>query len=155
MCDRLQFSQIILVGFMEGPVAVFRASLLVALSLCFSISGHSCRAESLENEISGFVLDRSITRVGHEFTRYLTNYRNMRGLGDYNLTVYERPSARWGNLIWVEQDNLKVFQIFLFPSTSDIKNIAENAMNHIHQQVQRQKLREVFDRNYDLADDEF
>lgn len=112
-------------------------------------------ADEIENEISGFVMDRTITRFGHEFTRHLSDFRNMNDLGDYNLTVYERPSARWGNLIWVERNGDRIFQIRLSPSTSDIASIAAQAAQRIHEEVQRQKLRYLFSDKYDLAEDEF
>lgn len=140
---------------MQGSGPMLCAPALTVLILFAAVSWHSCHADPLENEMSGFVMDRTITRIGHEFTRHLSNFRNMRGLGSYNLTVYERPSARWGNLIWVEQNHDKVFQVFLFPSTQGIKEVAEQAMDHIHQQVQRQKVRELLFENHDLADDEF
>lgn len=125
------------------------------LFVLLSLGSSPAFADELEDEVSGFVTDRAITRVGHEFARHLSNYRNMRGMGDYNLAVYERPSARWGNLIWVEQDHQKVFQVFLFPSSSKVRAVAEQAANQIHQEVQRQQLRDLLLENTDLADDEF
>lgn len=108
-----------------------------------------------EDDISGLVLDRTITRLGHDFTRYLGQSLNVQNLGIYNFTVYERPSARWGNLIWVEHDRSRVFQQFLSPSRSDVKAIATQAAQSIHAEILRRELNSRFGDNTDLAGDEF
>ncbi|PLY13857.1 MAG: hypothetical protein C0631_12860, partial [Sedimenticola sp.] len=54
------------------------------------------------DEISGIVVDRTITLMGHDFYRYFTSYRQFtQPESKYNLTVFERPSARWGSLVWI------------------------------------------------------
>ena len=72
---------------------------------------HRAWAKGIEDEISGFTIDHTITRVGHDFSRYLSDYRNTNLPDtDYNLTIYERPSARWGSLIWVTHNHRIVFR---------------------------------------------
>jgi curli production assembly/transport component CsgE len=114
-----------------------------------------CRASNIEDEISGFVMDRTITRQGHDYVRYLSDFRNMNDLGSYNLTVYERPSARWGNLIWVEHNGREVFRTFLSASIADVSTIAEKSALQIHEEVRRQQLRQLLTDKHDLAGDEF
>lgn len=127
--------------------------LLNGIGLPFATSAES--VGDPEDNISGLVLDRTITRVGHDFTRYLGRHLDMQNPGLYNLTVYERPSARWGNLIWVERDRTRVFHQFLSPSRSDVEAIAAQAAQQIHAEILRQELNSRFGDNSDLAGDEF
>lgn len=109
----------------------------------------------LENEISGFVLDQTITRLGHDFSAYLSQYRNANSLGDYNLAIYERPSARWGNYIWVEHNRTRVFSMFMSPSRTNVQAVAEQAARQIHNEILRQELFYRLNVDADLAGDEF
>lgn len=133
---------------------LWRISVLLAC-LALPVATLAEPAVSPEDDISGFVLDRTITRLGHDFTRYLGQNLNVQDLGIYNLTVYERPSARWGNLIWVERDRVRVFQQFLSPSRSDVESIAAQAAQYIQAEILRQELNSRFGDNTDLAEDEF
>ncbi|GAA5443451.1 hypothetical protein Misp06_01628 [Microbulbifer sp. NBRC 101763] len=110
----------------------------------------------LEDEISGFNIDRTITRTGHDFARYLSEYRNLNYPDStYNLTVYERPSARWGNLIWVTYNDKIVFRRFITPSTNNIHRLADEAAQYIHQAVLQDRVSSAFTDNFDLGKDEF
>ncbi|WP_444929762.1 CsgE family curli-type amyloid fiber assembly protein [Microbulbifer sp. SSSA002] len=110
----------------------------------------------LEDEISGFNIDRTITRTGHDFARYMSEYRNLNYPdASYNLTIYERPSARWGNLIWVTYNDKIVFRRFISPSTNNIHRLADEAAQHIHQQVLQNRVRNSLSDNFDLGKDEF
>ena len=110
----------------------------------------------LEDEISGFNIDQTITRTGHDFARYMSEYRNLHYPdSSYNLTIRERPSARWGNLIWVTYNNDVVFRRFISPSTNDIRRLAEEASKYIHEMVLQEKVRRALTDHYDLGKDEF
>ena len=110
----------------------------------------------LEEEISGFNIDQTITRTGHDFARYMSEYRNYNYPdSEYNLTVHERPSARWGNLIWVTYNYKTVYRRFLRPSSTDIQKQAEQAAIQIHELVLQEKLRQALQDNFDLGKDEF
>lgn len=110
----------------------------------------------LEDEISGFNIDRTITRTGHDFARYMGEYRNLHYPdSEYNLTIFERPSARWGNLIWITYNNRTVFRRFISPSTNDTRRLAEEASKHIHELVLKEKIRSTLIDHYDLGKDEF
>ncbi|MCO1335616.1 curli production assembly/transport protein CsgE [Microbulbifer sp. OS29] len=110
----------------------------------------------LEDEISGFNIDRTITRTGHDFVRYMSEYRNLNYPdASYNLTIYERPSARWGNLIWVTYNDKIVFRRFISPSTNNTHRLADEAAQYIHQEVLQQRVRNSITDNFDLGKDEF
>ncbi|SHF12051.1 curli production assembly/transport component CsgE [Microbulbifer donghaiensis] len=122
------------------------------------VNGGTLESESgrLEDEISGFNIDQTITRTGHDFARYMSEYRNLHYPDSgYNLTIRERPSARWGNLIWVTYNNDVVFRRFISPSTNDIQRLAEEASQHIHEIVLQEKVRNALTDHYDLGKDEF
>ncbi|MFC6632922.1 CsgE family curli-type amyloid fiber assembly protein [Microbulbifer taiwanensis] len=110
----------------------------------------------IEDEISGFNIDRTITRTGHDFARYMSEYRNLHYPdSDYNLTIFERPSARWGNLIWVTYNEKTVFRQFISPSTNNIRRLAEEVSKHIHETVLQEKIRSALTDHFDIGKDEF
>ncbi|WP_078084625.1 curli production assembly/transport protein CsgE [Microbulbifer mangrovi] len=110
---------------------------------------------AIENEISGFNIDQTITRTGHDFARFMSEYRNLNYPdSDYNLTIQERPSARWGNLIWITYNNKTVFRRFVSPSTNNIRELAEEASQMIHEMVLQEKVRAAFTDHFDLGKDE-
>ena len=109
----------------------------------------------IEDEISGFNVDQTITRTGHDFARFMSEYRNLNYPdSDYNLTIEERPSARWGNLIWITYNNKTVFRRFISPSTNNIRELAEEASQMIHEMVLQEKVRAAFTDHFDLGKDE-
>ncbi len=106
-------------------------------------------------EILGFTVDHTITRVGHDFARYLSDVRHREFAdSEYNLTVYERPSARWGNLIWVEHNRQRVFFHFFQPNSKDVKEKAEQAAIVIDDSVRQSRLKAMFMDTFDLERDE-
>ncbi|QKX15969.1 curli production assembly/transport protein CsgE [Microbulbifer sp. YPW1] len=110
---------------------------------------------AIEDEISGFNIDQTITRTGHDFARFMSEYRNLNYPdSDYNLTIQERPSARWGNLIWITYNNKTVFRRFISPSTNNIRALAEEASQMIHEMVLQEKIRAAFTDHFDLGKDE-
>ena len=119
------------------------------------ISSQAFAEGALEDEIKGFTTDNTITRIGHDFARYLGDYRTSNiPSSEYNLSVYERPSARWGNLIWVEHDHKTVYRNFLSPSSAELKQTAEQAAIEIHKKIKRIKLEALFQDTFDLERDE-
>lgn len=106
--------------------------------------------------ISGLVIDSTVTGVGHEFSRLLaktinTNFPDF----DYNLVVRERPSARWGSVIWVTKDNDKVYETVVYPGRSDFFRLSELAANQITKTIKRQSLQSLFASDVDLSGDGF
>ncbi|MBN8430548.1 curli production assembly/transport protein CsgE [Microbulbifer salipaludis] len=118
-------------------------------------SAAAASSAGIEEEISGFNIDQTITRTGHDFARFMSEYRNLNYPdSDYNLTIQERPSARWGNLIWITYNNKTVFRRFISPSTNNIRQLAEEASKMIHEMVLQEKVRAAFTDHFDLGKDE-
>lgn len=110
----------------------------------------------IENELSGVVLDHTITRTGHEFADHLTRFRQSLYPGaDYNLVVRERPSARWGSLLWITSNRKIVFKTFIHPSRANIKKTARQAISSVDETLRKTRLRQLFSDTFDLERDEF
>ncbi len=131
---------------------VWRYAVLLALLFTTSLP---VTAGVIEDEISGLAIDNTITRIGHDFSRFLSDYRSSNlANSHYNLTVHERPSARWGNLIWVTKDHQTLYWRFIQPSNTRLKETAEDAAQQIHNQIKQLKLKELFSDNFDIDKDE-
>jgi curli production assembly/transport component CsgE len=126
-----------------------------AILILLLTTSQAVTAGVIEDEISGFTIDNTITRIGHDFARFLGDYRH-RDLpeSNYNLTVHERPSARWGNLIWITKDHKTVYRQFIQPSNTRLKEIAEQAAQEVHSRIKQLELKALFSDNFDIDKDE-
>jgi hypothetical protein len=72
--------------------------------------------QAVEVEVPGLLTDHTVTSVGHDFYRAFSD----KWESDYpgNLTINERPSARWGSWITITANQDVIYQTFLFPTTS-------------------------------------
>ena len=62
----------------------------------------SNQAPADEAELQGFITNATVSRSGQEFYRKFCERMNDTSSLDFNLAVKERPSARWGILVWVD-----------------------------------------------------
>ncbi|WP_444903005.1 CsgE family curli-type amyloid fiber assembly protein [Microbulbifer sp. CnH-101-E] len=120
-----------------------------------AISQESEFAQSEESILTGLVIDNTVSGIGHEFARSLSLYitSNLTDF-DYNLTVYERPSARWGSVVWVNYENKQVFRTVIYPGRRRFGQIVEQAVAQINNNVRQQRLQQLFSQNLDLAGEE-
>ena len=119
----------------------------------------ACAAEpeaATEVEALGIVTSQAVTVAGHEFSNhFIAEWRDKPGSERYTLAIRERPSARWGSLVWVEFGQQRVLQLQLPPARAGLKALAESAAENAWQtiiDIERQR-RLVSDA--DLAPDEF
>ena len=126
-------------------------SWLAALSLVLAMS-FAQAAE--EDEMLGFIVDDTISHIGHEF--YYSFSERLRAISpmDFNLVVRERPSARWGSLVTVEYQQRLVYRRFLPPNTVDLKDDAYNAADWVRGQIVQRKLEALLQDTTDLERDE-
>src|SRR5712691_8867327 len=70
-----------------------------------------------ESQVSGIIVDQTMTQIGRAFMQgFQKAWRDFNGKSQsLNVAVYERPTARYGSLVWVEQNFVRVYQTFLFP----------------------------------------
>lgn len=107
-----------------------------------------------EAEISGLIINHTITRSGQEFYRKFSERLNDEDALESNLVVKERPSARWGILIWVELEGQAVYREFLSPNVSQMDETAYRAAEIVLQEIDRRKVQSLFEDHSDLDKDE-
>ncbi len=100
------------------------------------------------------MIDNTISRFGHDFHRYLSARLQDVSPMDFDLVVRERPSARWGSLVWVEYDQQIVYRRFLQPNASQLEEIAGQAADQVLEQINRTKLQNLLQDTFDLDRDE-
>lgn len=122
-----------------------------ALALSFCLTSV---AQATEEELRGFIVDNTISRIGHEFYRYFSDRLRDTSALDFNLVVRERPSARWGSLVWVEHENQTIYRSFLQPNTAELKSLAEQAADQIKDSIARQKIERLLQDSIDIGKDE-
>ena len=107
-----------------------------------------------EAQLSGLIIDNTITRFGHDFHRYLSYQLQDSTALKADLVVRERPSARWGSLVWVEYGQTTVYRCFLQPNVAEIETIAEQAAQLVLEEIERNKLRSLLQDTFDMERDE-
>jgi len=79
----------------------------------------------------GIIVNQTMTSTGFRFYQnFLDCWREQKRSLDGNLVIYERPSARWGDLVWIEYKQ-KILLRFFLNSRSDIKSTGENAARYV------------------------
>ncbi|MBS4098837.1 MAG: hypothetical protein KGZ83_18600 [Sulfuricella sp.] len=105
--------------------------------------------------ITGLVIDQTLTFVGHEFSSNFANaWKELPCLDHRILTIYERPSASWGSLVWVEYEHQMAFRAFLAPTKAKLKSTAEGAAQLVCNRVTELDIQKALFVDPDLARDE-
>ncbi|WP_409278086.1 curli production assembly/transport protein CsgE [Pseudomonas defluvii] len=125
--------------------------LLLAV-LLLALFGSARAAE--EDEMTGFIVDNTISHIGHDF--YYSFAERLRATSrlDFNLVVRERPSARWGSLVTVEYQQRVIYRRFLPPNTVELKDAAYEAADLVRAEVVQRKLQNLLQDTTDLERDE-
>jgi len=110
---------------------------------------------TLDDTLGGIVTNQTMTLAGEDFyTSFAQAWRDM-PLGDrYVVSIHERPSARWGSLIWVEFEQRRVFDTFLPAARANIANVAMRAASTAYQNVVQADIARLLFHDVDLAGDE-
>ena len=107
-----------------------------------------------EDDIQGFIVDSTISRIGHEFYRHFSDRLTDTSRLDFNLVVFERPSARRGSLVWVEYERRTLYRSFLQPNTAQLQAVAYQAADLVLELIARQKLENLLQDTFDMERDE-
>lgn len=110
----------------------------------------------MQDPYVGVVFDGTVTFVGQEFFRaFVATWRDQPVTQRYSISIYERPSARWGSLVWIEYLHRRVYSAFLSPGRRDHVRLAgtEAARIAFDNIVQTDMDRLMF-KDPDLAPDE-
>lgn len=108
---------------------------------------------AVEVEIPGLLTDHTVSSVGHDFYRAFSDKWESSWKG--NLTINERPSARWGSWITIAINQQVVYQTFLFPTRRDFTQNVDIALEQTQQALERQQINQALLSIGDLASDEY
>ena len=109
--------------------------------------------QAVEVEVPGLLTDHTVTSVGHDFYRAFSD----KWESDYpgNLTINERPSARWGSWITITANQDVIYQTFFFPTKRDFDQNVAFALAQTEEAINRLQLDKALLSTGDLAKDEF
>ncbi|EAP2784737.1 curli production assembly/transport protein CsgE [Salmonella enterica] len=122
---------------------------IVAAELLFA-TGH-LYANNVE--VPGLLTDHTVSSVGHDFYRAFSDKWESEYTG--NLTINERPSARWGNWITITVNQGVIFQTFLFPMKRDFEKTVVFTLAKTEEALNRRQIDQTLLSTSDLARDEF
>ena len=127
--------------------------LLLSLSLSLTLAAGQARAGA-EDEVLGFIVDDTISHLGHDFYYAFTERMRATSRMDFNLVVRERPSARWGSLVTVEYQQRLVYRRFLPPNNVQVQDTAAEAADLVRAQIVQRRLEILLQDTTDLEKDE-
>ncbi len=135
----------------------FRFERFLFIALFFPLSTYA--SDKLLDEIPGIVVDQTITVSGHRFAEAFSMHRSFYfPQAQAGLVIKERPSARRGNLIWVEWQHKRLVQTLVFPS-SKTEATALQLLNQAQQEIKKHKIQQLLlgrdIQQQDLAQDEW
>ena len=146
----------------SGNVALAAVSLAMAgMAMAEDAINPELRAQDLngrtvEEAYGGVVVGQTVTVAGQDFYQYFVAlWRDRPGNEKYSITLHERPSARLGNLVWIEYERLMLFQTILPFSRSQIRPISEQAVDVAWQRLMELEIERKLFNDADLAKDEF
>lgn len=123
-------------------------ALLLATVLLYASGG----VRAVEVEIPGLLTDHTVSSTGHDFYRAFSDKWESSFTG--NLTINERPSARWGSWITITVDQDVIFQAFLFPTKRDFDRNVEIALAQTDEAIKRRQIDKTLLSTGDLTQDE-
>ncbi|WP_313202524.1 curli production assembly/transport protein CsgE [Pseudomonas sp.] len=126
----------------------------LCLSLLLAAGGPDAAMAGAEDEMKGFIVDNTISHIGHDFYYYFADRLRATSRLDFNLVVRERPDARWGSLVTVEFDRDVLYRRFLPPNVTQLKEEAVAAADLVKQEVIQRKLQRLLQDTTDLDRDE-
>ncbi|HCM9642670.1 curli production assembly/transport protein CsgE [Enterobacter hormaechei] len=109
--------------------------------------------QAVEVEVPGLLTDHTVTSVGHDFYRAFSD--KWESVYPGNLTINERPSARWGSWITITANQDVIYQTFLFPTKRDFDQNVAFALAQTEEAINRLQLDKALLSTGDLAKDEF
>lgn len=109
----------------------------------------------LIDALGGIVTNNAVTLVGQDFYAWFSQAWTQMPLSErYIVSMHERPSARYGSLVWVEYDQRRVFEAFLPIARANVRPIAESAAASVLQTVMQADIARLLFHESDLAADE-
>lgn len=108
-----------------------------------------------DDPLKGILVNRTVTVQGHEFYHYFSMWWHYQDEANhYSLSIFERPSARWGSEVWVEHNRVIMFKTFLPPARSQTKQISEQAAAIVFESIENSELEKSLFSSDDLGPEE-
>lgn len=108
------------------------------------------------NEVTGVIIDRTITRLGDDFYKPFSLLINSRfDALEINLIVKERPTAMSGSIISVIHRNTVIFRTAITPGRKATEEEVKRAVSVVSSHINKWKLERMIGDTFDLAHDEF
>ena len=80
-------------------------------------------------ELSGLVIDRTISRFGKDFMFYYSGYwRDMPATEGVSVVIYEQVYPQAGTFLWVEMNQQRVYQTYFGRRYNNVKEMAVQAI---------------------------
>ncbi|WP_213997534.1 curli production assembly/transport protein CsgE [Arsukibacterium sp.] len=87
------------------------------------------KAAANDIELSGLVIDRTISRFGKDFMFYYSGYwRDMPATEGVSVVIYEQVYPQAGTFLWVEMNQQRVYQTYFGRRYNNVKDMAEQAI---------------------------
>lgn len=113
------------------------------------------RKSVFDDPLSGVVVNRTITVLGKDFYQgFTTQWRQKDVDSQYTITIFERPSARFGSEIWVQFRQKRMFHIFLPPARAATKKISAMAVDIVYQNIADSEVERMLVKSPDLGPEE-
>lgn len=111
--------------------------------------------DPLNVDISGVVVDRTMTRFGAEFYRVFSQLLSSKASSETeNLVVKERATAMSGSIISIFHDQKLVYRTAISPARQQIEFKAKQAVEQVDSFLLKWKVQQHFQDTFDLAKDE-
>lgn len=108
-------------------------------------------------EIDGVtVVDQTVTVAGQDFYKAFVFFWNEKPMiSRYAISIFERPSARLGNLIYVEFAHRRVFQVLLPTNRASVRELGDASAAATYEAVVNADTERLLFQDKDLGADEF
>lgn len=107
-----------------------------------------------DDGVYGVIVDQTITVIGRDFYQvFSSQWRDVKGSNDINITINERPNARTGSLVTIKADRKVIYRRFLPPARANIIAAVNQAIRSASKNIEKNKIEKLF-RNPDLGADE-
>jgi curli production assembly/transport component CsgE len=113
------------------------------------------RSRLQEERYGGVVVNQAVTVAGQNFYQcFVASWREKETSDWYEISIHERPSARWGSQIWIEYAQKRVFQASLPSALSHIRALSEQAADIAYRRIADVEIERLLVRETDVGPDE-